>query len=78
MSIQQDFFIYIYKFTYIYIYIWYKNAVCSVLIGLGRTEMWKTVIWHINGPIFVFSFFFFCNVHKYLSAIMLEIEFRLS
>lgn len=47
----------------------------SVIIGLGRIEMWKTVICHINVSIF---FKFFCNIHKYLSALMLEIEFRLS
>lgn len=37
----------------------HKNVVCSVLIGLGRIDMWKTVIWHINASIFVFFILFF-------------------
>lgn len=53
-----------------------KNVVCSVIIGLGSSEMWKTVTRHINASILFFIFF--CNIHKYLSALMLEIEFGLS
>lgn len=64
VSIQHDFF-----------FLLYKNVVCSVIIGLGRIEMWKTLICHINASIFLF---FCCNIHKYLSALMLEIECRLS
>lgn len=64
VSIQHDFF-----------FLLYKNVVCSVIIGFGRIEMWKTLICHINASIFLF---FCCNIHKYLSALMLEIECRLS
>lgn len=46
MSVQHEFFLFL-----------CKNVVCSVIIGLGSSEMWKTVTRHINAsiPFFVTS-----------------------
>lgn len=53
VSIQHDFF-----------FLLYKNVVCSVIIGLGRIEMWKTLICHINASIFLFFVVISTNIFQ--------------